>query len=223
MEIDISFPEDIIIAPECLNFYSKLFSFLIKLRRVAEELEDLWKIFTRIEVKGDWGQRIRQMHIFRHEMYSLVTVLQNYVMNQILEARRSWENSEEINASQMKENHEIFLKKCFERCFLDEKQVPVMKMFVDLFTQILEFKKLVLNLNITNVSVFSNTRSKVNNFEELPNLDLYPKFLLMPSKFRNTVGLLYRVLVKLIERGVDLEQLRISIDYNNFYNQLISK
>ena len=117
------------------------------------------------------------------------------------------------------------------RCFLDNRHLPFMKMLLDLFSQMIKFKKLVLIfaskcilyqidcLDLPSVFQFissSNETKLRSTLSDEANKN-YESILSAVSHFRKSIDFLYKLLVKLIDRGVSLQNLLLALDFNRFY------
>ena len=61
---------------------------------------------------------------------------------------------------------------------------------------------------------FSFFETSMNDFEEK-----YQAILVPMLHFRKGASFLYKVLARLVERGISLSQLQLSLDFNTFYHE----
>ena len=131
----VDWPLSLVITEACMADYRCIFSFFLRVKRVAHELNDLWmrlqqtssfivrrppprrdmtakpynsasasasasgsvllhnrrrrlfrggSVAQWTHVRGVWWWRVRQLHLYRHEMQHLITVFQGYLITQVL-------------------------------------------------------------------------------------------------------------------------------------------
>jgi len=65
-------PLTYVITPRCLEQYSRLFTFLLKLRRVSAALRDVWLVFNDLRAHAPRDPRMHVLHIFRYVLLDYV-------------------------------------------------------------------------------------------------------------------------------------------------------
>ncbi|XP_023933311.1 gamma-tubulin complex component 6-like [Lingula anatina] len=82
----VDWPLNIIITDTSLNKYSKVFSFLLQLKRIVWALKDIWHRLKRDASQNNAANAplFRQLQLFRHEMQHFVRVMQGYISNQLI-------------------------------------------------------------------------------------------------------------------------------------------
>ncbi|XP_015749218.1 PREDICTED: gamma-tubulin complex component 6-like [Acropora digitifera] len=82
----VEWPLNIVITEKSIVKYNKIFSFMLRLKRLSWVLRDVWFHLKHIAFSRDaaMSPQLRQLQLFRHEMQHFVHNLEGYLSNQIL-------------------------------------------------------------------------------------------------------------------------------------------
>jgi gamma-tubulin complex component 6 len=203
LQYEVEWPCNVVITEDCLRKYNRVFHLLLQLRRASWTLKT---VFSLIELcEGLDKQQRRQLQIHRHEFQHFVGVMEGYITNQLFYL--SWRELEEDLATKVHSlddlirAHQTFIDKAIFRCLLSKKAMAVMKIIQTVFSCILRFSTTLSS---------SALPSPIHLFHSLSRTH---------RKFRETAGLLMKVIIKLVERGYQphLEDFLLRLNFNNFY------
>lgn len=156
------------------------------------------------------SEQLHRLHLFRREMQHFVTVMDGYVVNQIIHV--SWlefqQQLKEVDGlDDLCDCHASYLNRMLFRSLLTKKAVPVMKMVQDILSLVLQFRTQIMSnhwrLRGTHPS-FDNVCSTYD-------------------KFKQYSGFLFIVIAKLVDRGYQphLEALLLQLDFNSHYSHRV--
>ncbi|EDV29696.1 uncharacterized protein TRIADDRAFT_52363 [Trichoplax adhaerens] len=139
----VPWPCNIIITDSCLTVYSKIWSFLLQLKRVAWALRDCWlRLKCALHGRQVGSFQYSRLQHFRYEMLHFVNVIQSYFENQIITV--CWEEFKQCvakarNLDELYSYHMEYLKKGEYRSLLGSKAKPVMQIISSIFGVIINF------------------------------------------------------------------------------------
>ncbi|KAJ8321814.1 hypothetical protein KUTeg_000285 [Tegillarca granosa] len=210
----VKWPVNIIITDKCITKYSKVFSFMLQLKRVVWVLKDVWHKLKRDALVHKVGSssQFRQLQLYRQEMQHFVKVMQGYITNQIIHV--AWQELQEALANDVKNLddlhrvHTDYLDRAIFRCLLNKKAAPLMKIIQDIFCLILKFRTQLINatwLQSADAGEMTNTA-----FSSLQT---------SYKAFREYSCFLFKVVNKLAIRGYQphLQELLLRLNFNDYY------
>jgi gamma-tubulin complex component 6 len=205
-------PVNIVITEMAISRYGKLFNFMLQLKRATWALKDIGQRLKRSgrQMKERKSEQLHRLHLFRREMQHFVTVMDGYVVNQIIHV--SWlefqQQLKEVDGlDDLCDCHASYLNRMLFRSLLTKKAVPVMKMVQDILSLVLQFRTQIMSnhwrLRGTHPS-FDNVCSTYD-------------------KFKQYSGFLFIVIAKLVDRGYQphLEALLLQLDFNSHYSHRV--
>lgn len=210
----VDWPLNIVITEKSVVRYNKIFSFMLRLKRLSWVLRDIWFHLKHIAYSRNaaGSPQLRQLQLFRHEMQHFVHNLESYLSNQILNV--TWSEFQEglLNVTSLDDlhnQHAEYLRKAIFRSLLSRKAAPVMTIITDLGTLILKMRTQLL------ASPWQqDTRT---------GHVTHPAFDVMCNThkaFKEYASFLFTVVSKLVRRGYQshLADFLLRINFNNFYN-----
>ncbi|PFX29663.1 Gamma-tubulin complex component 6 [Stylophora pistillata] len=145
----VDWPLNIVITEKSVVKYNKIFSFMLRLKRLSWVLRDIWFHLKHVANSRNaaGSPQLRQLQLFRHEMQHFVHNLEGYLSNQILNV--TWSEFQEglLNVRSLDDlhnQHSDYLRKAIFRSLLSRKAAPVMTMISDLGTLILKLRTQLL-------------------------------------------------------------------------------
>ncbi|RDD47083.1 Gamma-tubulin complex component 6 [Trichoplax sp. H2] len=212
LKYKVPWPCNIIITDSCLTVYSKIWSFLLQLKRVAWALRDCWlRLKCALHGRQVGSFQYSRLQHFRYEMLHFVNVIQSYFENQIITV--CWEEFKQCvakarNLDELYSYHMEYLKKGEYRSLLGSKAKPVMQIISSIFGVIINFH---FNLTMGSWIVDLNGELIHTSFVKLE--EFY-------ERFREYCKFLFLVVHKLIRRGYQayLEDFVLRINFNSIYS-----
>ncbi|XP_072026264.1 gamma-tubulin complex component 6-like [Amphiura filiformis] len=212
----VDWPYNIVITETCLIKYNKVFSFLLQLKRTSWVLRDIYfqlKRSATVSYAGNSPQ-FRQLQLFRHEMQHFVSVMQGYVVNQVIYV--TWgEFQQELktnvhNLDDLHQKHAEYLNKAVFRCLLNKKAATLMKIITDILCLILKVRTQLISSSWI--------------YDQASHAVVHPAFQTIRSSylaFKEYSGFLYKVVAKLVTRGYQphLEEFLLRLNFNDFYEE----
>ncbi|VDI62651.1 gamma-tubulin complex component 6, partial [Mytilus galloprovincialis] len=210
----VVWPLNIVITDSLICKYSKVFSFMLQLKRIVWSLKDVWHRLKRGAIIHKAGNSVqfRQLQLYRQEMQHFVKVMQGYVASQIIHV--SWKEFTESLTTDVKDLddlhriHSEYLNKTIFRCLLNKKASPVMKIIQDIFSLILKFR-----VQLINAEWYTDPESGQLTHTNFANMvSLY-------KAFREYSVFLFKVVYKLSVRGYQphLQELLLRLNFNDYY------
>ncbi|KAJ8047650.1 Gamma-tubulin complex component 6 [Holothuria leucospilota] len=218
LKYTVEWPTNIVITDACHTVYNRIFLFLLKLKRTAWVLKDIHYQLER-SAKMQNASRSYQYHqlqLFRHEMQHFVSVMQSYVVNQVIHV--SWEEFQQTlkhnvhNLDDLRGQHNTYLNSATQRCLLNKKAAPVMKVITDILSLVLKVRTQLMA-----------ERWSINRNGEC----IHPSFQNIKKSyaaFKEYSTFLYKVVTKLVTRGYQphLEEFLMLLNFNNYYKESTS-
>ncbi|XP_068759529.1 gamma-tubulin complex component 6-like isoform X2 [Montipora capricornis] len=209
----VEWPVNIVITEKSIAKYNKIFSFMLRLKRLSWVLRDIWFHLKHIACSRDaaMSPQLRQLQLFRHEMQHFVHNLEGYLSNQILNV--TWSEFQEglVNVSSLDDlhnQHAEYLRKAIFRSLLNRKAAPVMTIISDM-------GKLILKLR---------TQLLASPWQQDPDTGhvTHPTFDVMCNThkaFKEYSRFLFTVVSKLVQRGYQSHwaDFLLRINFNHFY------
>ncbi|XP_033725469.1 gamma-tubulin complex component 6-like [Pecten maximus] len=210
----VTWPLNIVITDSLISKYSKVFSFMLQLKRTVWVLKDVWYRLKRDAMvhKAGGSSQFRQLQLYRQEMQHFVKVMQGYIANQVIHV--TWcefteaLNNDVHNLDDLHKVHSSYLDKAIFRCLLNKKAGAVMKFIQDIFSLILKFRLQLVNAEWrydadTGHLSHSNFQSMVATYKA----------------FREYSVFLFKVVNKLAIRGYQphLQELLLRLNFNDYY------
>ncbi|XP_069123682.1 LOW QUALITY PROTEIN: gamma-tubulin complex component 6-like [Argopecten irradians] len=215
----VSWPLNIVITDSLINKYSKVFSFMLQLKRTVWVLKDVWYRLKRDAMvhKAGGSPQFRQLQLYRQEMQHFVKVMQGYIANQVIHV--TWcEFTEALtndvhNLDDLHKVHADYLNKAIFRCLLNKKAGAVMKIIQDIFSLILKFRLQLVN---------AEWRYDKDTGQSLKLPESHSNFQSMVASykaFREYSVFLFKVVNKLSIRGYQphLQELLLRLNFNDYY------
>lgn len=211
LSYQVEWPLNVILPTSALSEYSRVFSFLLKMKHVSYVLRDLWTMFQSLGSKlRSHRRRLRQLQILRLEIQHFVSAMLNSIISQVLQV--AWQELLEKLASGVHtvqgllEAHQAYLQSCVNRCLLNEASTPVRNIVFSILSLILKLRYQLLQ----------------DDPESLLSDDRFEDVLKMWRAFRKHTNFLYIVLSKQVEHtgDVHLQDLLMRLNFNNFYQNL---
>eukprot|EP00053_Salpingoeca_punica_P006150 m.59069 g.59069 ORF g.59069 m.59069 type:complete len:639 (-) comp13552_c1_seq1:156-2072(-) len=200
-------PVSIVIDPSSQAKYDQIWRFLLRVKRVAWSLQNIWSRLSAEDRPRDGASfaRYRQVQLFRHEMARFSTAILNYVSHEILNV--SWKELETLlsnapNLEALIKAHHTYLDSVILRSLLHPKAKPVQQILEGIFAQILTFH--------AQMQVTSQLWESPLAFESVRQVH---------KTFREYLVFLQNVTAKLIARGYQrhLRVFLMHLNYNGFY------
>ncbi|CAH1784421.1 unnamed protein product [Owenia fusiformis] len=214
LKYQAEWPLNIIITESCMTKYTKIFTFMLSLKRIVWVLKD---IFSKLKRDGSVynaqnAAELRQLQLYRHEMQHFVKVMQGYIANQIIHV--TWQEFQtELadnmhNVDDLHHKHADYLNKAVFRCLINKRARPVMKIIEDIFTLILKFRTQLLSA--------SWERHPVDG---QPHHQHFEQMTATYKTFKEYSLFLFKVVNKLASRGYQthLQELLLSLNFNGHY------
>ncbi|EDO39038.1 predicted protein [Nematostella vectensis] len=211
----VEWPVNIVITENSIIKYNKIFSFMLRLKRVSWVLRDIWFHLKHIAFSRDAASspQLRQLQLYRHEMQHFVQNIEGYLSNQILTV--TWVEFQHELANNVRDlddlhhHHVEYLNKAIFRSLLNKKAAPVMKIINDIFSLVLKFRAQLNSCPWQQAT----PRGHVT----------HPSFSLMCSthkSFQQYSGFLASVVSKLVRRGYQshLDDFLLRLNFNDFYS-----
>lgn len=210
----VDWPLNIVITEKSVVKYNKVFSFMLRLKRLSWVLRDIWFHLKHVAYSRNvaGSPQLRQLQLFRHEMQHFVHNLEGYLSNQILNV--TWSEFQEglLNVrslDNLHNQHTDYLRKAIFRSLLSRKAAPVMTIISDLGTLILKLR----------------TQLLASPWQQDPGTGhvTHPAYDIMCNThkvFKEYSTFLFTVVSKLVRRGYQshLADFLLRINFNNFYN-----
>jgi gamma-tubulin complex component 6 len=202
LQYKVDWPCNIVITDSVLKKYNKVFHLLLQLRRASWALKNVFTQLQQCEGLERW--QMRELQIHRRELQHFVDVMHGYITNQLFYL--SWGELEDDLASKVHSlddlitAHQNFIDKAIFRCLLS-KAVAVMAVIQAIFSSILRFCSTLTS---------SAHPSPQHHYHTMCHTH---------RKFRETAGLLMKVISKLVQRGYQphLEDFLLRLNFNDFY------
>ena len=205
-------PLHLILNPEILESYNKVFRFLLPIRRIQLELQVGWTIL----MQHQKGSKCRELSRLRSQMSFIVDNLLNYLQFDIIEIQ--WQQlvkelAESTDFEQVKNKHQLYLINVINKCFL--KNTKILRSVQTLLQISNEF---IIFLNkLQDRDMLEETyKWSFNENKELKQIE---------NKFRNHIIFLFKILSTFRESQSTpfWHLLLLRIDFNSFLSNLASK
>ncbi|CAF3713044.1 unnamed protein product [Rotaria socialis] len=207
----IQWPLNIVISQDMLEKYKVIFRFLLRILIVKQVLNEIWVLLKSCKQQNS---TLSQLHQYRHQMQHFMTVLINYITNQVIqiawmEFMRKIQQAKHIN--EIAAAHNEYLDRTMLNCLLTPNAAPILNEVNRVLTLIIRFRcqlqtySWILNATHTDPSDPS-VQALRTTFE----------------KYHIAVLSLFKVLSKLVEKGykTSLSDLLIRLNYNGYYDQI---
>uniref|UniRef100_A0A8C4QNZ8 Gamma-tubulin complex component 6 n=1 Tax=Eptatretus burgeri TaxID=7764 RepID=A0A8C4QNZ8_EPTBU len=212
LKYKVPWPANIVITESCIGKYNRLFSFMLQLKRMVWTLKDVWFHLQHSDLvdRAATSAEFRGLHLFRQEMQHFVRVIQEYIVTQILHV--TWSEFHQrlgsiTNLDDLCRIHSEYLNNAIFRALLTAKAAPVMNVILGIFKVILKFRNELVShqwdLGQQGSISHPNFRALQESFEA----------------FKNYSNFLYKVVVKLVQRGYQphLEDFLLRLNFNSYY------
>ncbi|XP_041349185.1 gamma-tubulin complex component 6-like [Gigantopelta aegis] len=214
LKYEVGWPVNIVLTESSMRKYSRLFSFMLQLKRIVWILKDIWHRLKRDSVVVGVGNspQFRQVQLHRQEMQHFVKVMQGYMSNQIIHVMwTSFSDNLHKNVDNLDGLHQVhteYLDSCVLRSLLNKKALPVMKIIQDIFCLIIKFRTNLINgewRRHPQTGQIAHT-----NFVKIKEAYL---------SFQQYSAFLFTVVNKLAIRGYQthLQELLLRLNFNNYY------
>lgn len=205
LQYKVDWPCNIVITNHNLMKYNKVFEFLVELKRASWALKDVFQLLKKYQQKYESAE-MRQLQVFRHEMQQFISIMEGYIVNQVLHV--SWQEFQKnlqdhvFSLDDLRDRHSEFVDKAVFRCLLSKKAGPVMNIIKEIFTTIHKFH-------------FQLTSS----IWEGPVSTAHTKMCETHKRFHQRAQFLFTVVTKLVQRGYQphLEDFLLRLNFNLFY------
>ncbi|CAF0800134.1 unnamed protein product [Rotaria sp. Silwood1] len=207
----IQWPLNIVISQDMLEKYKIIFRFLLRILIVKQVLSEIWIILKSCKQQN---ATLSKLHQYRHHMQHFMTVLINYITNQVIqiswiEFMRKIQKAKHIN--EIAAAHNEYLDRTMLNCLLTPNAAPILNEVNRVLTLIIRFRcqlktfSWILNATYTDPSDTS-VQALRTTFE----------------KYHIAVLSLFKVLSKLVEKGykTSLSDLLIRLNYNGYYDHV---
>ncbi|CAF1290773.1 unnamed protein product [Adineta steineri] len=211
LQYNIQWPLNIVISPDMLEKYKIIFRFLLRILIVKQVLNEIWIMLKACKRQNS---TLTPLHQYRHQMQHFMTVLSNYITNQVIqiawnEFLRKIQKAKHIN--EIAAAHSEYLDKTMLNCLLTPNAAPILNEVNRVLTLIIRFRcqlktfSWILDATYTDVSDTS-IQALRTTFE----------------KYHIAVLSLFKVLSKLVEKGykTSLGDLLIRLNHNGYYNRI---
>uniref|UniRef100_UPI00358EF79D gamma-tubulin complex component 6 isoform X2 n=1 Tax=Myxine glutinosa TaxID=7769 RepID=UPI00358EF79D len=212
LKYKVPWPANIVITESCIGKYNRLFSFMLQLKRMVWTLKDVWFHLQHSDLvdHAATSAEFRGLHLFRQEMQHFVRVIQEYIVTQILHV--TWSEFRQrlgaiSNLDDLCRAYSEYLNNAIFRALLTDKAAPVMNVILGIFKVILKFRNELVShqwdLGQQGSISHPNFRALQESFEA----------------FKNYSNFLYKVVVKLVQRGYQphLEDFLLRLNFNSYY------
>eukprot|EP00794_Sanderia_malayensis_P009091 gene9091-10061_t len=211
----VPWPCNIVITENCISKYNKVFSFLLRLKKVNWALQGIWSNLKKADRNRRLSSQLRMLQLFRHEMRHFVINVERYIVNQVIHI--SWQEFQEdlsdkvYGIDDLHSIHVNYLNKIIFRSLLTKKAGPVFKIISDIFSLILKM----------HVQVLSSPWQHNEHGTTHPN---FKSMCLTYNAFQEYVGFLFKVISKLVRRGYQqhLADFLLQVNFNGYYEAATS-
>lgn len=207
----VPWPLNVIITDSTLDKYARLFTFMLQLKQAVWCLKDVFHCLKKFGLKSSSSSQVHQLQLFRHEMLHFVTVMQNYVANQVIHV--CWSEflaklDKVKNLDSLYTAHADYLNTGILRCLLNPKALPVSKIIQQIFLLITQFRSQLIAYPISSIETdqgHPNFAGLTETFNSYTKLSLF----------------LFRAVSKLAETGYlpHLRDFLLRLNYNQFYRK----
>ncbi|CAO1392141.1 unnamed protein product [Diamesa tonsa] len=182
----VTWPLNLILNPETLEQYSKIFKYLITLKRVKWIMDEVWIMLKEnhkeLGEKLHKSQQYRHVQQIRHKMSHFVYCLENHVTRSALQS--SWKTFENDLKStkcigDLYRTHAKYIKRILFLCHLNKNSAEFYKNVDEIFKIILRFHRyLKLKTWTLNDSVYNHPKYGIiveveTDFERLLKFTMY--------------------------------------------------
>ncbi|XP_062505293.1 gamma-tubulin complex component 6-like isoform X2 [Corticium candelabrum] len=205
----VPWPVNIIITETAITKYGKLFTFMLQLKRATWALKDLGQRLKRSgqQMNTQNCEQLHKLNLFRREMQHFVTVMEGYVVNQIihvscLEFQQDLKEVDGLHG--LRECHATYLNKMLYRSLLTKKAGPVLKVVHDILSLVLQFHTQLLS----------------GHWRMRGTHPAFDNMCRTYARFKEFSGFLFTVVAKLVDRGYQphLEDLLLRLNFNDYYS-----
>uniref|UniRef100_A0A8D9AFJ6 Gamma-tubulin complex component 6 n=1 Tax=Cacopsylla melanoneura TaxID=428564 RepID=A0A8D9AFJ6_9HEMI len=139
----VEWPVNIVLTPDALTNYDKVFVFLMQVQQVSYTLQQVFvylKLRRRLEVDNLYI--FRQINLFRHVMMQVLSAVQSYIHCSVLEL--PWHDMVEafkkpVTLDSVYYRHVEYVKQIIFRCLLNKRSRSLTEALNAMFKNILEF------------------------------------------------------------------------------------
>jgi len=188
---------------------------MLQLRQAVWCLKDVFHLLKKSDLKtnasptasSSSSAQVHKLQLFRHEMLHFVTVMQNFIANQVI--HNCWNEFlvrfEDVrNLDGLYAAHADYLNTAILRCLLNSKASRVMEIIQGIFVLIAKFRKQLLAYPASSLS------------------EGHPNFSGLSDTFNSYVKhsqFLFRAVTKLAEAGYQphLQDFLLRLNFNEFY------
>jgi hypothetical protein len=139
----VDFPLDIILNSKVMSNYNKIYNFLMKMKRMELVLQEIWTHLTKQINRRSFDRRIMRLQIFRQEIQHFMTIMQSYIMTQVISSKVQEFIENVVKAesiSRIIQMHDEFLQQIIKMCLLDDSMQHVMQIITSSMNLILRFR-----------------------------------------------------------------------------------
>jgi gamma-tubulin complex component 4 len=213
LDYDVQWPLHLLFTQDTIEKYDKIFKFLFLIKRVQFEVQNAWHPLVHRKKPGTQTKEVTMLLLLRARMSFLIENLQFYLHADVLDVQYEL-LTKRINDTKDFEvalrAHEDYLKKITSQCFLNKKQIQVLKKLFDMIMQLCA-------LVTTEFAVDKEDRQE----EEQPNLSETIQEL--TREYDRQANLLFQILSGQKVLSPHLAQLLVRLDYNKFFSQSIKE
>ncbi|CAF1114048.1 unnamed protein product [Adineta ricciae] len=207
----IQWPLNIVISQDMLEKYKIIFRFLLRILIVKQVLNEIWIMLKACKQRNP---ALAQLHQYRHQMQHFMTVLSNYITNQVIqvawnEFMRKIQKAKHIN--EIAAAHNEYLDRTMLNCLLTPNAAPILSEVNRVLTLIIRFR--------CQLKTFSwILEAKHIDLSDTSMQALRTTF----EKYHIAVLSLFKVLTKLVEKGykTSLGDLLIRLNHNGYYHRI---
>jgi hypothetical protein len=203
-------PLNFVIRDDTIEKYSKLFFFLLKLRRAQHTLAVLWTVLQNKSNSRQIDSVFHNLTLLRHEMQHFVSSLQNYVFSQVAEI--AWNDfcnkvSQVQTLNELITLHDRYVQNAIHKSMLNEKAQRVMAAVETVFYLIQQ-----LYSQTSDYAVFNRALLVDNDFRKSLD-DIREQFKRSAKFFFNIVANLRSTTYQ-----HSLNTLSTTLNFNGFYS-----
>ncbi|KAI5706177.1 hypothetical protein M8J75_005574 [Diaphorina citri] len=171
----VEWPLNIVLTPEALTNYDKVFVFLMQVQQVSHTLQQVF-VYLKLRRKFEMNNLYiyRQVNLFRHVMMQVLSAVQSYIHCSVLEL--PWHDMVEafkkpVTLDSVYYRHVEYVKQIIFRCLLNKRSRALTEALNAMFKTILDFYEEL------------KKRSPEKNYENL--LAIFQKFLKISLYFHD--------------------------------------
>jgi gamma-tubulin complex component 4 len=212
LDYDVKWPLHLLFNTESIERYEMIFKFLFLIKRVQCEIQKAWHPLVHHKSGKEQSQEVTMLLLLRSRMAFLIDNLQFYLHADVLDVQyeiliKRINNTKDFEVALRA--HEDYLKKIISQCFLNKKQIQVLKA---LFQMIMQLCEIVSN-------EFSSSFAERKRQEG--GLSLMARVQQLAEAFDRQSNLLFQILSTQKVLSPHLAQLLVRLDYNKFFSNKV--